>query len=130
MIKPKNDLLKLLPLEIYKKLPIKDIDYKSLQYLANNYPKGLIKFLKNDDISNDNILDILEVIAANNRLIFQKTLVGFAEHPIPAIREAALFALSQYNTKIAITKILDAGINDSNESIKEIATGYFDEANL
>jgi len=127
MIKPKDESLRLLSLEVYKKLPIKKINYRTIRFLAKKYPQELLAILNSNEISNENILSILDIMSKYKNDSFQENLFKYINSPIPAIRESALYALSKYNTKEATTKLLEVGINDANNIIKEIATSYFDK---
>jgi hypothetical protein len=127
-IKPKHKALKLLPIEIYKKLPKKDLNDKTISFLVNNYPDSLLLLLESSNVDSYYKFQILEALSfAKEDSIIIDYLVKYSDDCLPALREAALYSLYNFNSSKALHRIEEIEIIDYNDTIREIAKSYLDE---
>ncbi len=130
MIKPKDSELKILPREVYDKLPLKRVCGKSLRYLARNHPHELIKLANSDKLPSSSLLEVVDHLGfiEDSEIVFQ-TLKKFTTHPFPAIRMAAICSLSCYGTEDSFNCVLSVSKTELNENVKNMAIDLLEEIN-
>ena len=81
----------------------------------------VIDLLKSGKLSIEDTFYAIEAIGATKSSIILPILLKYADHPIPIIREAVLYAASMNLTKKRYDLIKKTFMKDSNETIVSIA---------
>jgi len=127
-IRPKHESLREIPLEIYRKLPKKNLCNKTLKFLLYNHPESLVKILDSKHTSFDDKYLILELMSySNDNDIVIEAILRYSKSEIPALREAALFSASYFPNDDVVDRLEEAEITEENEIIRESVRSYLQE---
>lgn len=129
MKKPKHKSLEILPDDVYKRIPVKDIVSKTLEWLAIYSPKSLCELLKTNYLSIEDIILIIEAISYTDEDLdcLYDTLFKHSKNAIPAIREAAIFSMFFFPRDETFIRFEEIIKTDDNKDIVDITSGYLDE---
>ena len=127
-IKPKHESLRELPNNVYKKLPLKVLNKKTLFYLQRNFPEQLLTILNSKHTDYFDKCIVLEVMSrcVESEVIID-SLIAYSKHELPAIREAAVYSLSFFPTFQVIEILDEIEKIEYNEVIRDCAKLYLDE---
>jgi len=127
-IKPKHEALKEISLEIYKKLPKKNLCDKTIKFLLHNYPKSLVKILDSKQTSFYDKYMIIELMSfSKENDIIIDALLSYSKSYIPALREVSLFSASYFPVDKVIERLEEVEILEENLIIRDSVKLYLQE---